>query len=314
MGAIRRKFDGAVVFLPNQLIVGRADSCGLVLRVASVSGSHALLRWRDPEWTLVDLGSRNGTYLNGRRVGGVAGSNTEVLHEGDELAFAERDETWTLIDATAPRPVLVADDGSAPIRLCEGELVALPTETDTQGYIYCESMVWKFEDAAGRVSELRPGAPLLLRDRLFRLHVPGPAPETPPALAPVTDCALDNVSLDIRVSPDEETAAITALVCGDRFSLPARTHLYLLAHLARQRITQADHRLQTDDEGWIGVDEACRDLAISTPEALAVTVYRCRKDFERVGIREASRLVDRAKRGLLRIGIPAERLRVDYGP
>jgi hypothetical protein len=314
MGAIRRKFDGAVVFLPNQLIVGRADSCGLVLRVASVSGSHALLRWRDPEWILVDLGSRNGTYLNGRRVGGVAGSNTEVVHEGDELAFAERDETWMLIDATPPRPVLVPDDGSAPIRLREGELVALPTESDTQGYIYCESMVWKFEDTAGRISDLPPGAPLLLGEMVFRLHLPGPAPETPPALVPVTDCTLENVSLDIHVSPDEETAAITALVFGDRFTLPARTHLYLLAHLARQRLASTNGGLLTEDGGWVGVEEACRDLGISTPEALAVTVYRCRKDFERVGIREASRLVDRAKRGLLRIGIPAERLRVDYHP
>ncbi len=103
---------------------------------------------------------------------------------------------------------------------------------------------------------------------------------------------------------------MTAQTCGDRVTLPARGHLYLLAYLARRRLSGTSTNPGNSNGGWTAVDEACHDLAIPSAEALAVTVYRCRKDFERLGFREASRLVDRDKRGWLRIGIPADRLSV----
>jgi hypothetical protein len=260
---------------------------------------------------VTDLGSRNGTYLNGRRVG-VSEHTPEVVREGDEIAFSERDETWVLIDAAAPQPLLVPDDGSSPLRLSEAELLAWPTESETRAYLYCEAHLWKFEDAAGTVRELRAGAELRLGSVTFRLHLPGPAPETPPALVPVTERTLFDVSLEIVVSADEETAAISAELSGERFVLPPRAHLYLLAHLARRRLAERT-RGEGDDGGWIAVEDVCRELAIASAEALTVTVYRCRKDFERLGFHEASRLVDRARRGFLRIGIVAERLRVAQG-
>ena len=34
-----------------------------------VSGRHAEIRYEGNAWLLVDLGSRNGTYLNGRPIG-----------------------------------------------------------------------------------------------------------------------------------------------------------------------------------------------------------------------------------------------------
>ena len=34
----------------------------------SVSGRHAELRWTEGAWRIADLASRNGTYLNGRRL------------------------------------------------------------------------------------------------------------------------------------------------------------------------------------------------------------------------------------------------------
>jgi pSer/pThr/pTyr-binding forkhead associated (FHA) protein len=311
MGAIRRNRDGTVVLLPNQLIVGRGDACDLRLGVPSVSATHAMLRWRGLEWVLGDLGSRNGTYLNGRRLDATRRGSL-LLRAGDEIAFAEREEAWTVVDVGPPRPFLVPDDGSPPIPLSESELLPLPATVGAHGYLFCESSVWKYEDVGGQVATVRAGEPLRVGGVAFRLHLPGPAAETPLVLSPMVDRALEEVSLDIHVSSDEETAAVTAISGEDRLELPARAHLYLLAHLARQRLAGAEASAQ-GEEGWISVDEACRDLALPTAEALAVSVFRCRKDFETLGIREATRLVDRAKRGLLRIGIPAERLRVEHG-
>ncbi len=50
--------------------IGRASSCTVQLDDALVSREHALLeRTADGTWVLVDLGSRNGCRLNGRRAG-----------------------------------------------------------------------------------------------------------------------------------------------------------------------------------------------------------------------------------------------------
>jgi hypothetical protein len=64
-----------------ELSIGRDDDCDLVLDEATISRRHALLR-RTPEgWALRDLGSTNGTRVNGWRVDSAA------LRPGDELTL-----------------------------------------------------------------------------------------------------------------------------------------------------------------------------------------------------------------------------------
>jgi len=67
-------------------IIGRSRSNGCVLSDPTVSRAHAVVSYRDGTWSLRDLGSTNGTYVNGRRIT----DETEV-RPGDEVAFgAER--------------------------------------------------------------------------------------------------------------------------------------------------------------------------------------------------------------------------------
>jgi hypothetical protein len=67
-------------------IIGRSRSVGCVLSDPTVSRAHAVVSYRDGTWSLRDLGSTNGTYVNGRRITG----ETEV-RPGDDVAFgAER--------------------------------------------------------------------------------------------------------------------------------------------------------------------------------------------------------------------------------
>ena len=76
-GSLRVDSDGAPVDLlgldwssePMDLIIGRSSSCDIVLEDPSVSRRHARLIRRDWRWVLQDLGSTNGTHLNGTRVG-----------------------------------------------------------------------------------------------------------------------------------------------------------------------------------------------------------------------------------------------------
>jgi hypothetical protein len=50
------------------LLIGRSSACQLVLADDTVSRRHAELRVEDGCWVLRDLGSSNGTWVNGRRV------------------------------------------------------------------------------------------------------------------------------------------------------------------------------------------------------------------------------------------------------
>ncbi|ARQ68023.1 DUF1707 and FHA domain-containing protein [Streptomyces marincola] len=52
--------------------IGRMPGSGLRLNDGSVSRRHAVLACSGRQWVLTDLGSANGTWVNGRRVAGSA--------------------------------------------------------------------------------------------------------------------------------------------------------------------------------------------------------------------------------------------------
>lgn len=64
------------------LRIGRDPGNGLRLTHETVSRAHAELSLRDGTWLLRDLGSTNGTTVNGRRVTGAA-----VVRPGDQVGF-----------------------------------------------------------------------------------------------------------------------------------------------------------------------------------------------------------------------------------
>jgi hypothetical protein len=61
--------------------VGRADDNDLVLADPEVSRHHARLEPDGPGWRAIDLGSTNGTWVNGVRL------NAATIDAGDEVAF-----------------------------------------------------------------------------------------------------------------------------------------------------------------------------------------------------------------------------------
>ena len=62
-------------------VVGRAPGCEVVVLDPTVSRKHAELRCGAADVSVKDLGSANGTFVNGLRV------DDAVIHEGDEVAF-----------------------------------------------------------------------------------------------------------------------------------------------------------------------------------------------------------------------------------
>lgn len=60
-------------------MVGRADSCDLVLDNPLVSRSHAVFEAAGVGMSIRDLQSHNGTFVNGQRI------EATVLYNGDEI-------------------------------------------------------------------------------------------------------------------------------------------------------------------------------------------------------------------------------------
>jgi hypothetical protein len=67
---------------PVPLRIGRDLTNGLRLSEGSSSRAHAELRYEAGGWVLRDLGSMNGTFVNGRRVVGAM-----VVRAGDQVTF-----------------------------------------------------------------------------------------------------------------------------------------------------------------------------------------------------------------------------------
>lgn len=83
------------------LVIGRKPDNPIHVPDPYVSGRHAELR-RTPDggYELVDLGSHNGTEVNGSRVSGPV-----ALRDGDHLSFGGIPGTFRLADPVGPAPV-----------------------------------------------------------------------------------------------------------------------------------------------------------------------------------------------------------------
>jgi len=82
-----------------RVVVGRGDGCEVRLPDPSVSHRHASIRQRGAEYTLVDEGSTNGTFLGRRR---LAPHTPEPLRHGDRFRVGR---VWLAarVEAVMPR-------------------------------------------------------------------------------------------------------------------------------------------------------------------------------------------------------------------
>lgn len=73
---------GTAFLLRNDALIGRHPGSSIVLADTYISGEHARLTFHDGRWWVADLGSTNGTFVNGARV-----ERPTPLNDGDEIRF-----------------------------------------------------------------------------------------------------------------------------------------------------------------------------------------------------------------------------------
>ncbi len=90
----------------SRLTIGRAESCQLRFELSSVSRNHAEIYRDGPVFAIRDLGSRNGTFLNGKRLTHGALAPGDVLRLGDCLGVVKVGRTGS---RTVPLAELAPD-------------------------------------------------------------------------------------------------------------------------------------------------------------------------------------------------------------
>ena len=93
-----------------EVILGRADECDIVISDRQVSRRHARIRLEGEHYYIEDLGSKNGTFVNGQEL-----TAPHLLKNDDEIQIALCCRlTFVEADATSP---LVSDEESLGLRL-----------------------------------------------------------------------------------------------------------------------------------------------------------------------------------------------------
>ena len=68
----------------TRIVIGRDHDCDLTVASGSVSGKHCELQFDGSSWRVVDLGSKNGTQVNGAPI------SDQILKPGDRLSLASQ--------------------------------------------------------------------------------------------------------------------------------------------------------------------------------------------------------------------------------
>ena len=296
MGALELP-DGRRHVLGADHLIGRDPQADLALNSGAASRRHAAIRWTGQHWEIHDLGSLNGTFVNGQRL--AVGDRTH-LPCGSTVRFGEDEQEWTMVEVTAPGPALIAVDTGERFQVQAGVIAVPDGETPALTVHQLADGSYLAEDANVAVP-ITTGTLLHAAGKTYRFEAgSGLAPTMVSRLGPTPD----EIALEFAVSSNEEHVDIWLLGEDTRTELRPRVHFYLLLTLARLRLNdQQAGTLPESSHGWVDQDVLVRMLATNA-QRLALDVYRARRQFSEAGIRDAALLIERRTTSKeLRLGV-----------
>jgi hypothetical protein len=283
-------------------LVGRSHACALRLDSRRVSGEHATLRWNGSGWTVRDLHSSNGTFVDERQ---VEPGQTTPIRAGMRIAFGDQANLFELTDDSPPVAVARPVEGE-PLLAQEGVL-CLPEQGDPEYFIFEDDPGiwpgrWFVESRDGSCRRLGDREELCSGGRIWRIELPLMWERT--SRRDETSLHIANIGLRIRVSSNEEHVEITIRHAGAEIPLPPRSHGYLLATLARQRVSDATKPgLAEADHGWVYVSDLMRMLDTSEM-MINVFTRRARVQFQEANVIDAANLIERRRTSReMRLGV-----------
>ncbi|MEO8183502.1 MAG: FHA domain-containing protein [Deltaproteobacteria bacterium] len=276
--------------------IGRSPHCALRLEREEVSSQHASLRWNGGAWELRDLGSRNGTWLDGKR---VEVGRSYPLAASATLAFGHPDEQWTLVSDAPPR-VMVVNLVTGQQLLAQDRVVGIPSEETPSATVYANSSgVWCLETEDGRTVALQSGTRFEVADQPWRFCCPEVVAST---VSTGAASRTEELTLRFLVSRDEEYVELRVEWSDRVLHLGSRSHNHLLLTLARARLKDLAAGEPVTSCGWVYKDDLVS--AFESPQRIDNEVFRVRQHFARLVPDAGAEIVERrARTRQLRVGI-----------
>ncbi len=272
--------------LPSYGLVGRKRLCHLRLDDSLASKTHAEIFWTGEHWMLRDLSSRNGTWVDGRK---VAPGKRVILEEGLSLAFGNGDATWIFEDAAEPVPLARCLD-SNEIQLLHNEVE--DDEAPSLRVRRLEEGGWLLM-SGGWTRTVVDEQILVIDGRPWELSLPlgGDHGRTQGG----AQVHLAHIELQLRHSRDEEVVEVAYIdKNGLQKRLPNRVYFYTLLHMARMYKNDLREGFSPDECGWRINDVLYRDLRLSR-SAFNLHMFRIRQVFRQNGVVDSVGIV--ARRG-----------------
>lgn len=178
--------------IDKSLSIGRSDSNDLVLATSQISRQHAKINRIGEQLYVQDLGSSNGTFINGECIA----ADAHALQATDELAFAD------LVFLVVNAPVDALDGASFLDNLQDVESFTPTTDIHTQNESTAsvESLSANTAANAAPVIDVVTTQDFLPSEQLSNTHVEQSVPSTPTT-------TVDVASVDNPTSPLLNTPA-----------------------------------------------------------------------------------------------------------
>jgi hypothetical protein len=308
VGVLLDTRSGSLIALSVRTVVGRSAACSIVIDDARASAEHAAIAWSGECWEVRDLGSLNGTWLDGRRL--VAGERAPVRHNS-RLAFGGVD-AWILTDDRPAGPGARNDATREFVHSTSG-ILALPSVDEPSATIYQRPDGQWLAEVGAELHMITDRAVLELGGVRWLLFLPSELAAIPQTLKDErSPLVLKDVALQFAPSMDEEHVDVRVRTNdGRELLLPTRSSHYMLLTLARARIADAQNGIAVEEHGWIYASTLA-DMLQYTAERLNLEIFRARLLFAKLGFIDSTHLIERRTASRqLRIGIA--RLNVTRG-
>ena len=282
MGKLQQIATGRIYTLAVRNLVGRAQSCDLILPDLRVSGEHAVVWW-DAGWKVRDLGSRNGTFVDEQRI--AVGDNVPLIREA-KLSFGRLQGEWELGNDAAPSPEAVNPSGQRV--LGEHGVLALPSSANPECSIFRMSEGQWVAEWPDHTASVAHDEVLTVAGISWTLGLP----ETLPATMNRQPHRLDDMTLHFAVTRDEEFVMATLVGPDGSLNLEAKAHHGTTLALARARLRDQRHGQAESTAGWMYQDDLAKGLQISLP-LLNLHVHRARRQLADANVIDFERLFER---------------------
>ena len=187
--------------IDKSLSIGRSDSNDLVLATSQISRQHAKINRIGEQLYVQDLGSSNGSFVNGERIG----TDAHALQATDELAFAD------LVFLVVNAPVNALDDDSFLDSLQDIENFTPTTDihTQTESTASVEPSSLNAAANAAPVIDVVTTQDFLPSEQLTNTHVEQSVPSTPTTTVDVA--SVDNPPSPLLNTPSQPPVVTEAI-------------------------------------------------------------------------------------------------------